>query len=606
MDTINLQLFAVKYDKDTDYQKIIDEAVKAGDYSTAARAEQQRNAKISDLNASGTNKWGATQSTNYAQYLDTGYQGTGTHHDAGLSAAEQAAIDGYKNQYYTAKSLNDQAGMDAAHAAAEAIRNQLGYSGGGDGSEYIALNRAPGVTAPSFNFDLNSQPTFESQYGTRIDQMLNELLNRDNFKYDVAAPTYTDNYTGKINNLMGQIENRDPFSYDAAADPTFQQYQAQYNREGNRAMNDAMASAAAHAGGMNSYAMTAAQQANDYYSTKLNDKIPELTQLAYEMYMRDFDQDVAELNMLRGLGETEYNRYRDQYTDYLNERNTAYQMYLDDIEQQITDLGLVQNMDNTQYNRYRDTMSDWRNDRDFAYGMYRDDMGDYQWRSEFDYSKERDEVADNQWQQSFDHGVDQDSISNDLAYGQLTGTLPSTGQSTLGKQEFDYGKNKDANDTAWNRAMDLLASGVGFDSVVSLLVDAGFSRMQAMEIANDAEKAMAAPIGGGGGTGGNDLTKEVTSKPITERMLEGADGKQNAITPDSLVSESQLSKAAKAEMKSLELMKDSMSNQFKDDDGMYPVEKSILVMLENGTITDAEAEYMMRHFGYDPTKHFDY
>lgn len=613
MDTMNLQLFAVKYDKDVDYQHLINEAAKSGDYAAAARYEQQRNAKIADLNASGGNQWNAQQTTNYAQHLDNGYQSTGAHHDMGLSAAEQAAIDGYKNQYYTAKSLNDQAGMDAAHAAAEAIRNQAGYSGGGDGSEYIALNRAPGVIAPSFNFDLNSQPTFESQYGTRIDQMLNELLNRDNFKYDVAAPTYTDNYSGKINTLVGEIENRDPFSYDAAADPMFQQYQAQYQREGDRSMRNTMAEAASFAGGMNSYAMTAAQQANDYYSTKLNDKIPELAQLAYEMYMRDFDQDVAELNMLRGLGETEYNRYRDQYNDYLNERNTAYQMYLDEIEKQVNDLGILQSMDDTQYNRYRDTMSDWRNDRDFAYGMYRDDMGDYQWRSEFDYSKERDEVADNQWQQSFDHGVEQDKISNDLSYGQLTGTVPSTGQSTLGKQEFDYGKDRDAiedsryeNETAYGRAMELLSSGVGFDSVVSLLVDAGFTQVQAKEIVGDAEKAMAPAPAPAPAAGDGKLEKEITSKPTTERLKEATDNVPNATHPNAFVSESQLSKAAKAEMNSLDLMKDSMSNQFKDSDGMYPVEKSILILLDNGTITDAEAEYMMRHFGYDPTKHFDY
>ena len=491
MDTINLQLFAVTYDKDVDYQHLINQAVKEGNYSAAAQYEQQRNAKISDLNASGTNQYNAQQSTNYAQYLDPGYQSTGTYHDMGLSAAEQAAIDGYKNQYYTAKSLNDQAGMDAAHQAAEMIRQQAGYSGGTDGSEYNKLNTTVG--APTFSFDLNSQPTYTSQYSTRIDQMLNELLNRDNFSYDVAAPTYTDNYTGRINDLMGQIENRDPFSYEAAADPLYQQYQTQYQREGNRSMNDTLAAAASNAGGMNSYAVTAAQQANDYYATKLNDKIPELAQLAYEMYMQDFDQDVTELNLLRGLGETEYNRYRDAYNDYREERNTAYQQYLDEIEKQISDLGILQSMDDTQYSRYRDTMSDWRNDRDFAYGMYRDEMGDYQWRSEFAYNANQDNI-DNQYRQ------EQADISNDLSYGQLTGTIPSTGQSTLGKQEFDYGKDRDAiedsryeNETAYSRALDLLSSGVGFDSVVSLLVNAGFTEAQAKEIVGDVQASMVDP-----------------------------------------------------------------------------------------------------------------
>ena len=510
MCDINLQLFAVTYDKDTDYQKLINQAVKEGNYSAAAQYEQQRNAKIADLNASGANQYNAQQSTNYAQYLDPGYQGTGTYHDMGLSASQQDAIDGYKNQYYTAKSLNDQAGMDAAHQAAELIRQQAGYSGGGDGSEYIKLN----TVVPTFDYDLNSQPTYTSQYGTKIDQMLNELLNRDSFSYNVAAPTYTDNYTGKINDLMGQIENREAFSYDAASDPLYQQYQKQYQREGDRSMRNTMAEAASYAGGMNSYAMTAAQQASDYYASQLNDKIPELAQLAYQMYMQDFDQDVAELNLLRGLGETEYNRYRDSYSDYLNERNTAYQMYLDEIEKQINDLGILQSMDATQYDRYRDTMSDWRNDRDFAYGMYRDDMGDYQWRSEFDYSKE------------------QDKIGNDFTYGQITGTMPSYGDNgptnTLSKEEFEHGKKQDdisnsqwdknfnaeQSDTAYARALDLLSSGVGTDSVVSLLVDAGFTQAQAKGIVSDVQKSMSEPVVG------DDLVNDIESIPITDRVKE--------------------------------------------------------------------------------------
>ena len=39
------------YDKNTDYQALIDAAVKKGDYAAAAKYEQQRNEKIADLNA---------------------------------------------------------------------------------------------------------------------------------------------------------------------------------------------------------------------------------------------------------------------------------------------------------------------------------------------------------------------------------------------------------------------------------------------------------------------------------------------------------------------------------------------------------------------------
>ena len=168
------------------------------------------------------------------------------------------------------------------------------------------------------------------------------------FTWDTAAPTYTGKYDAQIDSLLSQILNRDKFSYDVETDPLYQQYAAMYNREGNRAMNDTLASAAANAGGMNSYALTAAQQANNYYAAQLSDRIPELYQLAYDMYLSDIDN-------------------------------------------QVRDLGLLQNMDDTQYSRYRDTMSDWRDDRNFAYNQYRDDMSDYQWGQNFDYNAAADQ-----------------------------------------------------------------------------------------------------------------------------------------------------------------------------------------------------------------------
>lgn len=162
------------------------------------------------------------------------------------------------------------------------------------------------------------------------------------FTWDEARPTapQTD---PRIEEMLNKILNRDAFSYNVADDPLYQQYAQMYQREGDRAMRETMAEAAAGAGGMNSYAVTAAQQAANYYNSQLNDRIPELYQLAYEMYLTDIDN-------------------------------------------QVRDLGLLQDMDATQYNRYRDTMSDWMADRNFAYGMYQDDVEQNNWRSQFDYN----------------------------------------------------------------------------------------------------------------------------------------------------------------------------------------------------------------------------
>lgn len=175
---------------------------------------------------------------------------------------------------------------------------------------------------------------------------------------------YQSKYDSQIDALLNEILNRDAFSYDVTNDPLYQQYANMYRREGDRAMKEAMAEAAAGAGGMNTYAMTAAQQANSYYNSQLNDKIPELYQLAYDMY-------------------------------------------LNDKESKVQDLGILQNMDASQYNRYRDTMADWKDDRNFAYDMYRDDVADSQWRTSFDYNayiNDRDFEYNDYWKnKEFDY-----------------------------------------------------------------------------------------------------------------------------------------------------------------------------------------------------------
>lgn len=161
---------------------------------------------------------------------------------------------------------------------------------------------------------------------------------------------YNSKYSGKTDKLLEEILSRDDFSYDVAKDPMYKQYAKMYQREGDRAMRDTLAEVAMGAGGMNSYAVTAAQQAQNYYNSQLNDRIPELYQLAYDMYLADK-------------------------------------------ESKIQDLGILQNMDATQYARYRDTMNDWENDRNYAYGVYQD----YISRNDSNNRYNRETAQDDVW-----------------------------------------------------------------------------------------------------------------------------------------------------------------------------------------------------------------
>lgn len=82
------------------------------------------------------------------------YQAKGTYNDQSLNPNDQTIIQALKQQYDASKAAGDTAGMNKAHADAEAIRGQYGYSGGGDGSMYVGLDRpqnsVPQTTLPTY------------------------------------------------------------------------------------------------------------------------------------------------------------------------------------------------------------------------------------------------------------------------------------------------------------------------------------------------------------------------------------------------------------------------------------------------------------------------
>lgn len=314
---------AKKYDENLDYSLLMKQAADAGDYKSAAMYEQQRNAKINDMNAAGTNVYGATVSNDYGKYLmPDGFMGSGI--GIGVNNSGQDAIRQQMNQ----NSIDWWSADPGMREQLEAQNKQLAAQLGGSVNFNPTTGAWTGFAKPGL--DMSGKPSFS---------------------FDSVAPTWSDPYSDRIDAMLNQILNRPSFSYDAESDPIYQQYAKTYMREGERAMNDTLDAAASGANGMNSYALSAAQQAQNYYGAQLGDKIPELYQLAYQMYLQDIDNQVRDLGLLQGLSDTEYGRYRDQ-------------------------------------------MSDYYADRDFSYGAYRDQMGDFQWEQSFDYNAYQDANED--------------------------------------------------------------------------------------------------------------------------------------------------------------------------------------------------------------------
>lgn len=181
---------------------------------------------------------------------------------------------------------------------------------------------------------------------------------------------YTSAYGDQIQQMLNNLLNRDKFNYDFATDPMYQQYAEKYQQQGKMAMRDTMGQAAALTGGYgNSYAQTAGQQTYQSYLQNLNDMIPELRNAAYQAYMNEGDTMRANLGMLQTQDATDYGRYRDTVSDYRDDLNYHYNRFSD--------------MSAAEYNRYQNDSAAWAADRDYWYRRHQDQQAQSNWEREF-------------------------------------------------------------------------------------------------------------------------------------------------------------------------------------------------------------------------------
>lgn len=132
-----------------------------------------------------------------------------------------------------------------------------------------------------------------------------------------TVPTYAGTYDQQLEDIYNQIINRDKFSYDLNADAFYQQYADQYTMQGEMAMMDTMGQAAAMTGGYgNSYAQTVGQQTYQGYLQQLNDVVPELYGMALDQYNAEGEQLYKQYAMTGDLADNEYGRYQDALNQY--------------------------------------------------------------------------------------------------------------------------------------------------------------------------------------------------------------------------------------------------------------------------------------------------
>lgn len=165
------------------------------------------------------------------------------------------------------------------------------------------------------------------------------VSNTANNTSSISTPTFTDPYAERLESALARLEDRKPFSYDPQNDPAFQAYREAYRREGDRAARNSLGDAATLTGGQASTAaVAAASQARDYYNSKLGDVVPELYQMAWQMYQNEQNGLVDEINLLAGLSAQAYQQQADQraldYKIFAGERDFAYGQYQDVLDRE--------------------------------------------------------------------------------------------------------------------------------------------------------------------------------------------------------------------------------------------------------------------------------
>lgn len=201
-------------------------------------------------------------------------------------------------------------------------------------------------------------------------------------------PEYGSAYREELDALMNSILNRDKFSYDIDRDALYQQYKDIYGQQAKAAAENAIGQAQAMTGGYgNSYAQSVGQQQYAQQIQNLNEVGLDLYDRALSRYLTEGDQLNNQYAMLADKEAQDYNRY-------LEDRNLKYQLYRDEVN----DAQWQATMD---YQTERDKVYDSQWQAELDRYIANDKQSQENWQAEMDYRAGRDTIEDEQWEKSF-------------------------------------------------------------------------------------------------------------------------------------------------------------------------------------------------------------
>lgn len=139
---------------------------------------------------------------------------------------------------------------------------------------------------------------------------------------------YQSSYQERIDQLLNQLLQRETFQYSYTKDPLYRQYEQNYLQNAHNASADAAAQAAALTGGYgSSYAASAARQAYQQQIGALSNAIPTLYRLALDTYESGGNELVSQLDQLNNSEQDAQQQYNNKLADYytqLQQKGEAY------------------------------------------------------------------------------------------------------------------------------------------------------------------------------------------------------------------------------------------------------------------------------------------
>lgn len=209
----------------------------------------------------------------------------------------------FDNQYFSQNQLKQAANMrvesllgnvsnDSAHSFVEQLRNGYGYSGGADGSQYIAAPKAG--------------------YQQQLEAMLAQLQNQQ-------MPSYDGGSWDSISNKLAQAALNMKYE-DWTKSDQYNSLASRYGQQGKMTMQDVLGQVSSRTGGLaSSYATTASSQQYNDYMAKLEDA-------ARQMYGVERSDLIENAQLAQSKGDSEYKRYLDSMDQYNTNRGYAFDL----------------------------------------------------------------------------------------------------------------------------------------------------------------------------------------------------------------------------------------------------------------------------------------